>query len=143
MAALNRTRPIRVCFERNGEPVRYDVRNSSPMLDLIPCVDVIPQMQRDNIDVDEVKSFMLDWSQSHPEVERVVVWYRAGRYSILILTNTLSKQLIGELQVGAAPVRSLFGQSAALISVLGPEQKESSLFAKASVLASKKRLFAA
>lgn len=137
MAELNKSRPVRVYFERDGEPVSYQVRNSAPMLDLIPRIDVNQQMMYDEIELDEIQSFLNGWIEEHAEVERVSLWYRDNRYSILVFTNAISRQMMAELQGSIGPIRSLFGQSQVVVSVFGPQQNDSSLLAKATVLVSR------
>ena len=128
-------------FGRSGKLQRHQSSRGSlisskfsippPILDFSPePVDTFQRMQRDGLAPEDLIQTIQSWAYAHAEeVDKVAISYSVRRYSLSVLLVALSESLVRKMYQETKEIAGLFGPHAPLVYVLGPNQRESLLFA--------------
>ena len=116
MSIPGESRPVRVCFDHEGEPVTHEVVTHAPCgEDIRPLVDLSEQMKRDGLSLPAVSTNLRRWALAQPDVEKLALSYANGRYALAVLVAGLSFERMLSLQIDLAFVRSRFESHSVII----------------------------
>lgn len=102
--------------------ISYEVSPLRPYFEFAPnAANTTAQLHRDGIEPEEVVTFLRNWCKSEPAVKHVVLDYRARRYSLGIVPQTLTADSMTELQLSVDPIRLIFGRQEVVVSILPPD----------------------
>lgn len=88
-------------------------------------------MANDGIAAHQISAFLHEWLQEQLIVETVAIDFIGSHYTIAILATSLSRQIMMDLQMSIDQIRSCFRMPGPVITVLGPNQRDSLLLVRA------------
>lgn len=127
--SVNRSNPVRVWLEHHGLPVAYELSVRAPTSNTVrPEIDVRRQIEHDELPFVAIERALRRFVRTEPHVQCVAISHTGRDYSLAVLIDTLSMQLITELQLTLTRVLDCFRKNRPMVYLLGPDQRNSPLF---------------
>lgn len=121
--------PIRLYFESDGNPVRYEVRASAPCNEALPPIrDVANGLCDAGLSPSRLADRLRAWAAKQGDVQRVTLSYTGRRFALGVLLASLTDARVTDIYLGLERACEDVAPADLLIYVLGPEQQESPLF---------------